>query len=315
MILVTGGNGFIGMHTTRKLLDAGESVVVGYNNAQREPAIWKDEIGKRVFPERVDTSNAHAVMDAGVKHGITGIVHLVSPRLGVLSPGQEMKVNMDGLINVLETARILGVKRVSVASSNSVYGKVPDGPFREADPLYVETNNPIDAFKKSFEVLGLHYGDRTNVEVVMMRISGVFGPLYYSMFSAHSRMTHAAAKGAPADFGGSLTGAPFEDDRSDYAYVKDIATGIQKLQLAPSLPNQIYNIGSGRADSYGEVVAAVKKLVPGAQIELQKGASGKGKANPVADISRIGEDVGFAPEYTLESAIAEYLEWLKTNDQ
>ena len=44
MILVTGGMGFIGMHTTRKLLDAGESVVVAYNNAQREPDIWKDEI-------------------------------------------------------------------------------------------------------------------------------------------------------------------------------------------------------------------------------------------------------------------------------
>ena len=77
----------------------------------------------------------------------------------------------------------------------------------------------------------------------------------------------------------------------------------------------MYNIGSGRADSYGQVAAAVKKVVPGAQIELQSGTSGRGKANPVADISRIGEDVGYAPEYTLESSIAEYLEWLKTNPQ
>ncbi len=315
MILVTGGMGFIGMHTTRKLLDAGESVVVAYNNAQREPDIWKDEVGKRVVIERVDTTNPHAVLEAGVKHGITGIVHLVSPRLGVLSPGQEMKVNMDGLVNVLEAARILGVKRVSVASSNSVYGLVPDGPFREDNPLYVQTNSPIDAFKKSFEVLGLHYGDRTGLEVVMMRISGVFGPLYYSMFSAHSRMSHAAVKGAPVDFGGSLTGAPYEDDRSDYAYVKDIATGIQKLQLATTLGHRVYNIGSGRADSYGEVAAAIKKVIPGAQIQLQSGSSGRGKTNPVADISRIGEDVGYAPEYTLETAISEYLDWLKTNAQ
>jgi UDP-glucose 4-epimerase len=315
MILITGGMGFIGMHTTRKLLDAGESVVVSYNNAQREPDFWKAEIGKRVFPERVDTSNPHAVLEAGINHGVTGIVHLVSPRLGVLSPGQEMKVNIDGLLNVLEAARILGVKRVCIASSNSVYGMVPDGPFREDMPIPVESASPIDAFKKSFEVLGLHYGDRTGVEVVMMRISGVFGPLYYSMFSAQSRMSHAAAKGTPADFGGSLTGAPFEDDRSDYAYVLDVATGIQKLQLAPSLSHRVYNIGSGRADSYGEVAAAVKKVVPNAQINLQSGASGKGKSNPVSDLSRIGEDVGFAPEYDLERSIAEYIEWLKTNPQ
>jgi UDP-glucose 4-epimerase len=315
MILITGGMGFIGMHTTRKLLDAGESVVVSYNNAQREPDFWKAEIGKRVFPERVDTSNPHAVLEAGINHGVTGIVHLVSPRLGVLSPGQEMKVNIDGLLNVLEAARILGVKRVCIASSNSVYGMVPDGPFREDMPIPVESASPIDAFKKSFEVLGLHYGDRTGVEVVMMRISGVFGPLYYSMFSAQSRMSHAAAKGTAADFGGSLTGAPFEDDRSDYAYVLDVATGIQKLQLAPSLSHRVYNIGSGRADSYGEVAAAVKKAVPNAQINLQSGASGKGKSNPVSDLSRIGEDVGFAPEYDLERSIAEYIEWLKTNPQ
>jgi UDP-glucose 4-epimerase len=307
--------GFIGMHTTRKLLDAGESVVVSYNNAQREPDFWKAEIGKRVFPERVDTSNPHAVLEAGINHGVTGIVHLVSPRLGVLSPGQEMKVNIDGLLNVLEAARILGVKRVCIASSNSVYGMVPDGPFREDMPIPVESASPIDAFKKSFEVLGLHYGDRTGVEVVMMRISGVFGPLYYSMFSAQSRMSHAAAKGTAADFGGSLTGAPFEDDRSDYAYVLDVATGIQKLQLAPSLSHRVYNIGSGRADSYGEVAAAVKKAVPNAQINLQSGASGKGKSNPGSDLSRIGEDVGFAPEYDLERSIAEYIEWLKTNPQ
>ena len=70
MILVTGGMGFIGMHTTRKLLDAGESVVVAYNNAQREPNIWKDEIGEHVLIERVDTTNPHAVLEAGVKHEI-----------------------------------------------------------------------------------------------------------------------------------------------------------------------------------------------------------------------------------------------------
>jgi nucleoside-diphosphate-sugar epimerase len=55
--------------------------------------------------------------------------------------------------------------------------------------------------------------------------------------------------------------------------------------------------------------------VPNAQINLQSGASGKGKSNPVSDLSRIGEDVGFAPEYDLERSIAEYIEWLKTNPQ
>src|SRR5215210_5106206 len=79
MILVTGGMGFIGLHTARKLLDAGQDVVLTYHNTRREPEIIKDEIGKRVFPEQVDVTDPARLNEIAEAHKIDSIVHLVAP--------------------------------------------------------------------------------------------------------------------------------------------------------------------------------------------------------------------------------------------
>ena len=59
MILVTGGMGFIGLHTTRALVDAGEDVVITYYQTWREPDFIKDEFDKRVKVEKVDVPDRH----------------------------------------------------------------------------------------------------------------------------------------------------------------------------------------------------------------------------------------------------------------
>ena len=47
-VLITGGMGFIGLHTTKALVEAGEDVVITYYQTWREPSFIKDEFGKRV---------------------------------------------------------------------------------------------------------------------------------------------------------------------------------------------------------------------------------------------------------------------------
>jgi UDP-glucose 4-epimerase len=131
MILVTGGLGFIGLHTARRFVDVGEKVVLTHYRVRREPDFIKDEIGKRVFIEKLDVTSAHDAIDVARKHNVSGIVHLAVPALNALSPAEDYRVNMTGWLNILEAGRLCGVKRVSLASSIAVYAGLPAGPFRE----------------------------------------------------------------------------------------------------------------------------------------------------------------------------------------
>lgn len=76
MILVTGGLGFVGSHTTRALLDAGESCVLVQRRAPVLPEDLAGESGRRVFTERADVADLDALLEIGTRHTITGIVHL-----------------------------------------------------------------------------------------------------------------------------------------------------------------------------------------------------------------------------------------------
>ena len=58
--LITGGMGFIGLHTAKAFVDAGEDVVITYYQTWREPSFIKDEFGKRVIVEKADVSQPSA---------------------------------------------------------------------------------------------------------------------------------------------------------------------------------------------------------------------------------------------------------------
>jgi len=315
MILITGGLGFIGLHTARRFLDVGEQVVLTHYRVRREPEFIKGEIGKRAFIETLDVTASHDVIDLVRRHKVTGIVHLAVPGLGALSAAEDYRVNMMGFLNILEAARLCGVRRVSLASSIAVYASLPEGPFREEALLPVHSGYPTEAFKKALEILGLHYASRTELEVVALRVGSPFGPLYHSLAAPTSRICHAAAKGLPTDFTGARRGAPCEEDHSDAFYVKDCATAIQLLQMADKLSHRIYNIGSDRPMIYGEFVEAVKTVVPDAQISLQPGRSPRYRPHAYLDMTRIKEEVGYRPQYDIKRGVAEYINWLKSHPE
>ncbi|MSQ28044.1 MAG: NAD(P)-dependent oxidoreductase [Dehalococcoidia bacterium] len=313
MILITGGMGFIGLHTARQFVDVGEEVVITRYSSWREPSFIKDEYGKRVQIERVDTTSPHDINDVVRKHKVTGIIHLVVPGLGALTPAEDNRINTLSLINVLEAARINDVKRVLLASSIGAYGSLPEGPFKEEMPLPMTSGSATEAFKKAWEILALHYADRTKMDVISVRINVNCGPLYHSMSQPNSRMAQAAARGLPVNFTGAAGGQPFENDETDLNYIKDCGLGLQLLQMAPKLNHRIYNLGHGRGVTAKETLAAIKKVAPSAQIELQPGSRPGGRKNAYMDISRITADTGFKPRYEMDQAMPEYIEWLKSN--
>lgn len=123
-----------------------------------------------------------------------------------------------------------------------------------------------------------------------------------SRFFALPGLIHAAVSGEspPTAFAG---------DAIDLLYVKDCARAIARLQTADRLAHSTYNVGSGRATSNAEVVAAIKRVVPNAVLPLEPGVSPHGTV-AYLDTTRLQADTHFEPEYDLDGALADYVSWL-----
>ena len=313
MILVTGGLGFIGLHTAEALLNEGESVVLTRYRSARVPSFLEPEVGKRIFIEPLDLNSTYDLIDVIRKHKVTAICDLFVPRRGTLSPGEDYRVKMDGFLHVLEAARVCDVPRVAHASSVAVYSGVGEGPLREDIPLPMTSGNETTAFKKAEEVLGNHYADRTGLDIVFLRIGGFYGPLYQRANRATLKMIRAAMAGVTATYEGVLGGAPHEGDETDATYVKDGARAIANLTMARDLPSRAYNISGGKLVTNREFAAAIKKAYPNADFGLLPGTA-RQRAGMTMDSTFIKRDIGFEPRYDVDRGVAEWIEWLKTND-
>jgi UDP-glucose 4-epimerase len=313
MILVTGGLGFIGLHTARALIDGGEDCVLTQYRVLRQPDFFQDEIGRRAFVEQLDVTDAARLAEIGEKYPITGIVHLAVPALAGVSPGDELRVNLFGLANILEAAERWQVARVSIASSGAVYGGVTEPLHREDMWLRSGAEGGTEAYKKAFELVAGHYADRAGFELVNLRISGIWGPLYHSMSNLPSRVVHSAVAGRPLVAG--ARGPDYADDGGDLCYVKDCGRGIALLQLAERLRHRTYNVASGRPTKNSELVAAVKEVVPDAVLPLAEGHDPR-RSGIVgyADLTRIRDDTGYEPEYDVRRGVAEYVAWLRAGN-
>lgn len=313
MILVTGGLGFIGSHTVRALLDLGEGCVLVQRRAAEVPASLG---GEDVAVEQVDITDLAALLDVGTRHKITGIVHLAGSMPWPPSPDQPVEAArqaLDGLFNIFAAAQTWGVSRVGVASTIGVYAGLPgDGPRREDMPLPMASFHLIPTFKKIGELLTDHLSGATGIEVVNYRISAIWGPgePHGALFFAAPALVHAAARGAEPDLSALLAPAHAED-AIDLCYVKDCGRAIALLQLADQLNHRTYNVASGRATTNAEVIAAIKKVIPDARVELPTGGTGQ---RNYLDITRLEQDTGYRPAYDTERATADYIAWLRAGN-
>jgi UDP-glucose 4-epimerase len=217
-------------------------------------------------------------------------------------------------MNVLEAARATGVRRVTFASSSTVYSGLPRGPFREDATLPVDSRGATEAYKKACEIILFHYADRTGLDVNAIRTRTVYGPLYYSLVNVPSRFCHAAVAGRAPEFPSSGPGAgmPFEDDTTDLSYVRDVAEVFARAALVAGSPHRVYNISQGYAVSYGRLAEAVRKVEPSFSVGLRPGANPRGEPpDNYLDVARVREALGYAPRWDHERGVADYIAWLR----
>lgn len=275
------------------------------------PAFLKDDIGGRALIAQVDLSDRAALLALGEAYDVTGIVHLGG---AISDPFTTVRSLALGFVNTLEAASAWKVGRVCVASTIGVYGAYAETEASLPEDVAIPispTGHIIPAMKKVEEIVAEQLAREAGIECVVMRLAGIYGPRYRGRYSVAARLVRAAVRDEPIDLTGTAFGSA-PDDGFDWCYVKDCARGIALLQTAATLRHRTYNVGSGRGSTNREVLAAVTRAVPEADLTMPGAVHpGPVRRAPGLDITRLRSDTGYEPRFTLTEGVADYVSWLR----
>lgn len=300
-VLVTGGASFIGSHTVKRLLAGGREIVVYDPMATRgtiQEILSSSELAqiRLVAGDILDTFDLLRTMR---QNRVDEVVHLAAA-LGPVcesNPPLGLRINGVGFVNVLEAARLFGIRRVVWASSAAVYGpadRYPHARLTEDDPHH--PLNVYGATKVLNEHLARHYFDHFGVDNIGLRFTTVYGPGRVAGLMAHKlslEMMQKPAMGLPGR-------VPCGDDTIDFQYVDDAARAIElALNRAGATRTRVFNI-VGDLRPVRDGVDYVRRLIPGADVTTEPGVWGVAQ-NYAFDRAR--DELGYEPAYRLEEGI------------
>jgi UDP-glucose 4-epimerase len=314
MILVVGGLGFIGSHTTRALLDQGHACVVTQHRPKEIAPFLRDEVGKHLSVVPVDVRDRKALLAMGEAHAITSIIDLAGA--WPTSPVEELRDAASTLSNVIECALAWKVRRVSIASTLGVYGALPGDRLKEDATIgHLGNMHPIPATKKIAEIFAEQVAARAGISCITMRIGAIFGPLNLGMRSLPAVVAHAVAKRQHVDLS-RVAGGAAPDEGFDHCYVKDCGRAIALLQTAEALRHRVYNVAWGTGTRNRDFVDAARRSFPEVDLGLPKTfdeAPGPGPTRAL-DVSRLREDTGYERRFDVNTALQDYVAWLRAGN-
>lgn len=300
-VLVTGGAGYIGSHTSVELLTAGHEVVVVDNLCNSHPEALKrvEEIaGRSVDFYQVDICDRAALTEVFKGNNIDAVIHFAGLKAVGESVAQPLRYyhnNVYGTLNLCEVMAEHGVFDLVFSSSATVYGDPASVPIREDFPL--SATNPYGRSKLMIEEIlrDLHQSDdRWNA--ILLR--------YFNPVGAHnSGRIGEDPNGIPNNLMPFITqvavgkleklsvfGSDYDTVDGtgvrDYIHVVDLALGhLKALEKLADKPGAIaYNLGTGCGYSVLEVVAAFEKAsavdIPYQLVDRRPGDVGSCFAEP-----------------------------------
>ena len=310
--LVTGGVGFIGSHVCERLLEAGHAVcALDDLNDFYDPAIKQSTL--RELQSRAQSfSFVHAdITNRGEVDEIFGsmafdqIIHLAA-RAGVRpsleNPALYQRVNVEGTVNVLEAARERGVKKITIASSSSVYGVNSKVPFSEADPIF-NAISPYAASKLACEALGHVYHHVHGMDVCMLRFFTVYGPRQRPDLAIH-KFARLMQSGQPIPvFGDGNTSR-------DYTYVDDTVDGVMAA-TEKEFGYEIINLGESQTVELDRLIELLEQAM-GVKAEINRQPAQPGDV-PItfANIEKAQRLLGYNPQVKIEDGIPRFIEWFR----
>lgn len=316
MAILIVGSGLVGSQIARILVEEGERPVI--LDVAPQPEALADIVDvERLTLRRGDILNPLDVVRVIREDGITRVIHTAANPLLTLGaqrdPYAAIQVNIMGTVNVLEAARIHGLERVVVTSSNvlSYYltgGEDQGDPTREE--AFPRPSTFYAATKQAVESLGLNYARWCNVDVLAVRFGAVAGPW------------RGRGGGGPSNIFRSIIERSLRGEEAtvpastmDWVYSKDAAAGAVLALKARGATSRVFTISMGTASGPKDIIEAVKAVIPEARIRIETqqdtALSVRNMERPT-DISRARKELGYTPKYDLPAAVRDYVDWYRT---
>jgi len=327
--LVTGAAGFIGSHTSHRLLARGDEVVGLDNlNDYYDPLLKEARLARlQALPGfsfvKMDLADREGIPLLFAKERFDRVIHLgaqAGVRYSLQNPLAYVDSNVVGTANILEGCRHYGVKHLVYASTSSVYGANTAMPFS----VHQNVDHPLSfyaATKKATELMAHTYSHLYGLPTTGLRFFTVYGP-WGRPDMALFLFTKNILEGKPIDV------FNHGQHKRDFTYVADIVEGVVRASDRPPVadatwnsdapdpassnaPYRLYNIGNNQPVElmrYIEVLEAClgrkaeKNFLP-----LQVGDV----PATWADIEALQQDVGYTPATPVEEGIAHFVKWYK----
>jgi nucleoside-diphosphate-sugar epimerase len=257
-VFVIGGTGFIGYRLVRLLAARGHTVTsMDINPGAHSFA----DLGAKVSSVRGDVAqfdDVMAAMAAAQPERVVNLAYLIGSRH---PPHLAMKLNVLGMDNCLEAARLLGVKHTVYAGSFAVNGKQANYGGRavsEDDPVHGEYQYARHKIMNEWQALD--YSEKYGMRITGIRMAYVTGPDKVRGTVDHVRVITEPARG-------NAVTLPFKDAMCCAIHVDDMAEVLARVLLADQSAHRVYNSG-GTAISLGEIAAIVRSYLPDASISF-----------------------------------------------
>ncbi|AMJ63781.1 NAD-dependent epimerase/dehydratase family protein [Bosea sp. PAMC 26642] len=319
-VLIFGGVGFVGLNIAERFLRAGDEVVLFDRAPLPETARAAfSGLSGALTAIVADVTDAAAVTEAivpGVDVVVMGAAITAGSARDAADPEAILRVNLLAQVPILRAAAASGVRRVINLSSAAAYGAAGE---REPELTEETPGDPAGLYaitKWASERVGNRLGGLWGLDVVSLRLSGVFGPWERATgvrdtLSPHCQILAAAVAGEAA-----ILPRP---GLRDWIYAPDVADAVHVIAGAPTLRERLYNISTGLRFSALDWGIALAKEFPGFLCRLAEAGEeatidlhGPGDRAPLA-VTRMADEFGWQAATSGAESAAHLAAWWRAH--
>ncbi|MBV8731705.1 MAG: UDP-glucose 4-epimerase GalE [Acidobacteriia bacterium] len=318
-ILISGGAGYIGSHTAKRLAQAGYEPIVLDN--LRYGHRWAVRWGPFV---EMDLSDREGLAQVFNEYRIEAVIHFAAFAYvgeSMREPAAYFRNNVVNTLNLLDAMRERGVGRIVFSSTCATYGEPREIPIPENHPQHPV--NPYGESKLMVERLLAWYGQAYGLGWTALRYFNAAGAdPDGEIGEVHDPETHLIPRAIAASMGDlpalDLFGTDYDTPDGtavrDYIHVTDLADAHLKalLRLERGGASGAFNLGTGQGHSVREVITMVEQ-VSGRKVPVNESPRRAGDPPMlVANPARAGRELGWTPQFsTLRHVVETACAWYR----